>query len=71
VCPGFSWECIQPDYNGNAEMLTYCVKCVLPNTKPGHTKEGKVVSTDEVLSLLKNKPELCDLNADVKQKKVE
>ena len=34
-------------------------------------KEGKVVSTAEVLSLLKNKPELCELNADVKQKKIE
>ena len=34
-------------------------------------KEGKVVSTAEVLSLLKKKPELCELNADVKQKKIE
>ena len=34
-------------------------------------KEGKVISTEEVLSLLKNKPELCELNASVKQKEIE
>jgi spore coat polysaccharide biosynthesis protein SpsF len=34
-------------------------------------KKGQVVSTDKVINLLKKRPELCKLNADVKQKKIE
>ena len=37
----------------------------------GLYREGQIVSTDQVISLLKSRPELCKLNADVEQKKVE
>ena len=34
-------------------------------------KEGSIVSTEEVLDLLKIRPEICQLNAHVKQKNIE